>query len=89
MASKLTKARLHPSYLHSNSTSHVRIFGAIAELIDNARDAKVVENIRNTGVIRSPPPTKDLILQIDTSMTNNKQCLVFSDNGHGMNKEKL
>ena len=28
----------HPKFLHSNSTSHVWPFGAIAELIDNAMD---------------------------------------------------
>eukprot|EP01087_Luapelamoeba_hula_P012790 TRINITY_DN3607_c0_g2_i1.p1 TRINITY_DN3607_c0_g2~~TRINITY_DN3607_c0_g2_i1.p1 ORF type:complete len:885 (+),score=147.41 TRINITY_DN3607_c0_g2_i1:92-2656(+) len=29
----------HPKFLHSNSTSHVSVFGAIAELLDNACDA--------------------------------------------------
>lgn len=30
----------HPKYLHSNSTSHKWVFGAIAELVDNSVDAK-------------------------------------------------
>jgi hypothetical protein len=35
----LNKAQLSFEYLHTNSTTHTFLFGAIAELVDNARDA--------------------------------------------------
>jgi hypothetical protein len=45
----------HPNYLKSNSTSHSWVFGAFAELIDNAVDAEATEvHIKSTddnGVI--------------------------------------
>lgn len=34
-------SKIHPKFLHSNSTSHRWAFGAIAELIDNAMDPDV------------------------------------------------
>ncbi|VDP91623.1 unnamed protein product [Echinostoma caproni] len=36
---QLNRAQLSFDYLHTNSTTHEFLFGAIAELIDNARDA--------------------------------------------------
>jgi len=36
----LNKAQLSFEYLHTNSTTHTFLFGAIAELIDNSRDAQ-------------------------------------------------
>lgn len=35
----LNKAQLSFDYLHTNSTTHTFLFGAIAELVDNSRDA--------------------------------------------------
>ena len=35
---KINKPKLHPKYLHSNSTSHSWAFGGIAELVDNVHD---------------------------------------------------
>ncbi|KFO38390.1 ATPase MORC2-like [Fukomys damarensis] len=37
--SSLTRAQLTFEYLHTNSTTHEFLFGALAELVDNARDA--------------------------------------------------
>nr|CAB3263903.1 MORC family CW-type zinc finger protein 2 [Phallusia mammillata] len=36
---ELTRAGLTQNYLHTNSTTHEFLFGALAELLDNARDA--------------------------------------------------
>ncbi|VDN98027.1 unnamed protein product [Rodentolepis nana] len=41
--SRLSRAQLSFDYLHTNSTTHEFLFGAIAELIDNARDAGATE----------------------------------------------
>lgn len=38
--SLLSKASISYNYLHTNSTTHEFVFGAIAELIDNSRDAR-------------------------------------------------
>ncbi|XP_069475449.1 ATPase MORC2 [Ambystoma mexicanum] len=38
--SSLNRAQLTFEYLHTNSTTHEFLFGALAELIDNARDAE-------------------------------------------------
>ncbi|VDK20280.1 unnamed protein product [Taenia asiatica] len=40
---RLSRAQLSFDYLHTNSTTHEFLFGAIAELIDNARDAGATE----------------------------------------------
>lgn len=37
--SSLNRAQLTFEYLHTNSTTHEFLFGALAELVDNARDA--------------------------------------------------
>lgn len=37
--SSLRRAQLTYDYLHTNSTTHEFLFGALAELVDNARDA--------------------------------------------------
>ncbi|XP_049660499.1 ATPase MORC2 isoform X2 [Accipiter gentilis] len=37
--SSLNRAQLSFEYLHTNSTTHEFLFGALAELVDNARDA--------------------------------------------------
>ena len=38
--SNLNRAQLSFEYLHTNSTTHEFLFGALAELVDNARDAQ-------------------------------------------------
>ena len=39
----LSRAQLTYEYLHTNSTTHEFLFGALAELVDNARDANSTE----------------------------------------------
>ncbi|XP_078088022.1 ATPase MORC2-like [Mustelus asterias] len=39
---ELSKAHLTCDYLHANSTTHEFLFGALAELVDNARDAEAM-----------------------------------------------
>lgn len=41
--SSLSRAQLTYEYLHTNSTTHEFLFGALAELVDNARDADATE----------------------------------------------
>ncbi|GAB1300314.1 MORC family CW-type zinc finger protein 1 [Apodemus speciosus] len=38
----LQRAKLHLDFIHANSTTHSFLFGALAELLDNARDAGAV-----------------------------------------------
>jgi len=57
--------------------SHKSVFGAVAELIDNARDAGL------------PNSKKQSVLWIDEKRANYQHCLVFTDNGCGMNEEEL
>ncbi|CAL1544721.1 unnamed protein product [Lymnaea stagnalis] len=66
-------SKINPKYLHTNSTSHVWAFGAFAELIDNAYD----------------PDVGASSLIIDMQEVGNMPCLIFLDNGAGMDKEKL
>ncbi|KAL3685430.1 hypothetical protein R1sor_003452 [Riccia sorocarpa] len=63
----------HPKFLHSNSTSHRWVFGAIAELIDNAID----------------PDVNASQFCIDMKEFNGEPCLVFMDNGSGLVPEKV
>lgn len=37
-AASLERVKVHPRYLHSNGTSHIWVFGAFAELIDNVHN---------------------------------------------------
>ncbi|KAH9504466.1 MORC CW-type zinc finger protein 3 [Bulinus truncatus] len=69
----IPSSRLNPKYLHSNSTSHVWVFSALAELIDNAYD----------------PDVNAKILIIDKEEIGGKTCLVFQDNGAGMDNDHL
>ncbi|ESO87312.1 hypothetical protein LOTGIDRAFT_107313, partial [Lottia gigantea] len=62
-----------PAFLHANSTSHTWAFSAIAEIIDNAYD----------------PDVNASELWIDKIEANNKTCLTFTDNGAGMDPDKL
>ncbi|XP_059824836.1 MORC family CW-type zinc finger protein 3a [Hypanus sabinus] len=64
---------LSPNFLHSNSTSHTWPFSAVAELIDNAYD----------------PDANAKQLWIDKTVIKGHICLIFTDNGQGMNQEKL
>ncbi|NWS37568.1 MORC3 protein, partial [Probosciger aterrimus] len=65
--------QLCPKFLHTNSTSHTWPFSAIAELIDNAYD----------------PDVSAKQIWIDKTVINDTICLTFTDNGNGMNAEKL
>ncbi|KAK6986322.1 MORC CW-type zinc finger protein 3 [Biomphalaria glabrata] len=69
----ITQSQIHPKYLFSNSTSHTWAFSAVAELIDNAYDPDVGASHIN----------------IDKIVINEETCLLFVDNGSGMNKEQL
>ncbi|XP_051870430.1 ATPase MORC2-like [Pristis pectinata] len=40
---ELSRAQLTCDYLHANSTTHEFLFGALAELVDNARDARATQ----------------------------------------------
>ncbi|KAM9851255.1 MORC family CW-type zinc finger protein 3a [Aulostomus maculatus] len=64
---------LCPKFLHSNSTSHTWPFSAIAELIDNAYDPDV--NAKH--------------LWIDSSVIKEQTCLIFMDNGNGLDHEGM
>ena len=73
VAVALSRAQVHPKFLHSNSTSHRWAFGAIAELIDNAMDPDVMATQ----------------FQVELRDIRGKRCLVFMDNGFGMVPEQL
>ncbi|XP_063303517.1 MORC family CW-type zinc finger protein 3 [Pelobates fuscus] len=64
---------LCPKFLHTNSTSHTWPFSAVAELIDNAYD----------------PDVNAKQLWIDKTTMKGHMCLTFTDNGNGMNLDKL
>uniref|UniRef100_A0A672V025 MORC family CW-type zinc finger 3 n=1 Tax=Strigops habroptila TaxID=2489341 RepID=A0A672V025_STRHB len=70
---KGVRMTLCPKFLHTNSTSHTWPFSAIAELIDNAYD----------------PDVSAKQIWIDKTVINDTICLTFTDNGNGMNSEKL
>ncbi|XP_028413636.1 MORC family CW-type zinc finger protein 3-like [Dendronephthya gigantea] len=69
----ILQSSLSPKYLHTNSTSHTWPFSAIAELIDNAYD----------------PDVKASQLWIDEIRIHHAICLTFTDNGNGMQPDKL
>ncbi|XP_058247574.1 uncharacterized protein LOC131354215 [Hemibagrus wyckioides] len=64
---------INPQFLHSNSTSHKWPFSAIAELIDNAYD----------------PDVSAKQLWIDKTTVKGQDCLIFMDNGNGMDYDKM
>ncbi|GFO16754.1 MORC family CW-type Zinc finger protein 3-like [Plakobranchus ocellatus] len=66
-------SKISPAFLHANSTSHTWVFSAFAEIIDNAYDPDV--------------SASDLL--IDTVTIRENACLIFLDNGAGMDKDKL
>lgn len=69
----LTKASLNVHYLHSNSTTHEFLFGAMAELVDNSRDA-------NAKCLK--------IYSTDHSDVRGGYALNFLDDGEGMSPEE-
>lgn len=69
----LRLSALNPKYLHTNSTSHTWPFSAIAELVDNAYD----------------PDVKASQLYIDFKYFKDELTLTFTDNGNGMDINKL
>ncbi|XP_053352243.1 MORC family CW-type zinc finger protein 3-like isoform X2 [Clarias gariepinus] len=62
-----------PRFLHTNSTSHTGPFSAIAELIDNAYD----------------PDVSAKQFWIDKTAVKGQDCLTFTDNGNGMDYDKM
>ncbi|XP_036428173.1 MORC family CW-type zinc finger protein 3a [Colossoma macropomum] len=64
---------LCPKFLHTNSTSHTWPFSAVAELIDNAYD----------------PDVKARQFWIDKTIIKGEDCLIFMDNGAGMEYDKM
>ncbi|XP_039511786.1 MORC family CW-type zinc finger protein 3a [Pimephales promelas] len=64
---------LNPKFLHTNSTSHTWPFSAIAELIDNAYD----------------PDVSAKQFWIDKAAIKGHDCLIFMDNGAGMDYDKM
>ncbi|XP_060785426.1 MORC family CW-type zinc finger protein 3-like [Neoarius graeffei] len=76
MAAQTTKmpfSMISPRYLHTNSTSHTWPFSAIAGLIDNAYD----------------PDVNAKQFWIEKTMVNDQDCLIFMDNGKGMDYDKM
>ncbi|KAH9524273.1 ATPase morc2 [Bulinus truncatus] len=65
----LNRAQLSFDYLHTNSTTHEFLFGALAELLDNARDASA---------------TKMNIFTIKDESLRGGYILCFLDDGEGM-----
>jgi len=70
----LNKAQLSFEYLHTNSTTHTFLFGALAELIDNSRDA----GTRNLDIYTCKDPS-----------LRGGFYLTFLDDGCGMNYGKF
>ncbi|XP_038870456.1 MORC family CW-type zinc finger protein 3-like isoform X2 [Salvelinus namaycush] len=66
-------SKLCPKFLHTNSTSHTWPFSAIAELIDNAYD----------------PDVNAKQFWIDKTQIKDQDCLIFMDNGNGLDYEKM
>ncbi|XP_053352835.1 MORC family CW-type zinc finger protein 3-like isoform X5 [Clarias gariepinus] len=70
---KIPLSLIHPHYLHTNSTSHIWPFSAVAGLIDNAYD----------------PDVSAKQFWISKTMIQDQACLVFMDNGKGMDYDKM
>uniref|UniRef100_T1JJV4 CW-type domain-containing protein n=1 Tax=Strigamia maritima TaxID=126957 RepID=T1JJV4_STRMM len=78
MAGDVARQGCRPSlvnkkFLLSNSTSHEWMFGAIAEILDNATDPDVLATQ----------------FWIDVETIGNEKCLVLTDNGKGMSNDTL
>ncbi|XP_063715297.1 ATPase MORC2A-like isoform X2 [Symsagittifera roscoffensis] len=71
--SGLNRAALSFEYLHTNSTTHEFLFGALAELIDNSKDAR---------------SKKIEIYSERNEELRGGYMLCFLDDGYGMNREE-
>uniref|UniRef100_A0ABI7X6J4 CW-type domain-containing protein n=1 Tax=Felis catus TaxID=9685 RepID=A0ABI7X6J4_FELCA len=69
----LQRAQLHLDFIHANSTTHSFLFGALAELLDNARDA---------GAARLD------VFSVDNEKLQGGFMLCFLDDGCGMSPEE-
>ncbi|XP_011732431.2 MORC family CW-type zinc finger protein 1 isoform X6 [Macaca nemestrina] len=69
----LRRAQLHLDFIHANSTTHSFLFGALAELLDNARDA---------GAERLD------VFSVDNENLQGGFMLCFLDDGCGMSPEE-
>ncbi|XP_055965396.1 MORC family CW-type zinc finger protein 1 [Sorex fumeus] len=69
----LQRAQLHLDFIHANSTTHSFLFGALAELLDNARDA---------GATRLD------VFSVDNEKLQGGFMLCFLDDGCGMSPEE-
>nr|KAF6478126.1 MORC family CW-type zinc finger 1 [Molossus molossus] len=69
----LRRAKLHLDFIHANSTTHSFLFGALAELLDNARDA---------GAARLD------VFSVDNEKLQGGFMLCFLDDGCGMSPEE-
>ncbi|XP_054337525.1 MORC family CW-type zinc finger protein 1 isoform X2 [Pongo pygmaeus] len=69
----LRRAQLHLDFIHANSTTHSFLFGALAELLDNARDA---------GAERLD------VFSVDNEKLRGGFMLCFLDDGCGMSPEE-
>ncbi|KAM6223981.1 MORC family CW-type zinc finger protein 1 [Rhynchocyon petersi] len=69
----LQRAHLHLDFIHANSTTHSFLFGALAELLDNARDS---------GAARLD------VFSVDNEKLQGGFMLCFLDDGCGMNPEE-
>lgn len=67
--SNLSRAQLSFEYLHTNSTTHEFLFGALAELVDNSRDASA---------------TKMNIYTLEDENLRGGFMMCFLDDGEGM-----
>ncbi|XP_045789510.1 protein MICRORCHIDIA 6-like [Trifolium pratense] len=67
---------VHPLFLHSNATSHKWVFGAIAELLDNAFDE--IQNGATSVMVDKILNPKD-----------GSPALLIQDNGNGMDPEAM
>ncbi|XVF14069.1 hypothetical protein REPUB_Repub09cG0025000 [Reevesia pubescens] len=68
--------RVHPMFLHSNATSHKWVFGAIAELLDNALD-----EVRNDATF--------VYVDKISNPRDESPALLIQDDGGGMDPEAL
>ncbi|KAI5948502.1 MORC family CW-type zinc finger protein 1 [Manis javanica] len=69
----LQRAQLHLDFIHANSTTHSFLFGALAELLDNARDA---------GAARLD------VFSVDNEKLQGGFMLCLLDDGCGMSPEE-
>ncbi|XP_057951221.1 protein MICRORCHIDIA 6-like [Malania oleifera] len=67
---------IHPKFLHSNATSHKWVFGAIAELLDNAFD-----EIQNGASF--------VIVDKITNPRDGNRALLIQDDGGGMGPDAM